>query len=400
MSLSYLLIECPFAFGKTLSEGVASEPALYGRAFHELVPLHVTAAMGLNKPVSRATVAKVALKHAVKAEELAPHATASGAKLYEWLRKNEFKLDFDAIRKRGMMLIERAVALRPGVSGRSIPEHDENHRYAGVGLDEQPGTLDLSIIPPKRELKKLPVLIEDHKTSEFEDFSKPLDKAQLLSLAAAVMRWVGSESAVIAVLHARRRGLPKVYADTVKLHELKRYEGRVASSLARIGDGSMRPGAWCKYCPAQEVCPARDAELLARAGDVLTGLTAAGGALSKEGLTANDVVLARVPPGKLTHEKKLGLLYDVVRKAEALAGRARAEIKDAIIESGGSLLPETSNGEYLTVRTYKKETVSKSGIIEAYGKMAGERLLSKLRKDGAMNATTVKQLWPEKDRGR
>jgi hypothetical protein len=243
-------------------------------------------------------------------------------------------------------------------------------------------------------------LIEDHKTSEYEDFSKPLDKPQLLSLAAAVMRWIGSEHAVIAVLHARRRGLPKVYADDVKLHELKSYETRVATSLSRIGDGSMRPGAWCKYCPAQTVCPARDAELLARAGDVLTGLTAAGGALSKAGLTANDVALARVPFGQMSRTKQLGYLYDVIRKAEAIAKRGREEIKNEIVESGGNLLPETSNGEYLTVRSYEKETVSKSGIVEAYGKMAGERLLTKLRKDGAMNTTTVKQLWPEKDRGR
>jgi hypothetical protein len=216
------------------------------------------------------------------------------------------------------------------------------------------------------------------------------------------MRWVGVDEAIVAVLHARRRGMPKVYADRVKLSELASYETRVQTSLGRIGDGSMRPGSWCRYCPAQTVCPARDADLLGQAGDVLTGLTAAGGALSKDGLVANDLsgAVIKAPAMGLSKDKKLGVLYEIAKKAEVLAGRVRAEIKAAILEGNGAVLPETPSGEYLIVREYEKESLGKSSIVEAYGKIAGERLLNKLRRDGAINKSKVQQLWPEKERGR
>ncbi len=397
MSWSAQILECSFAFGKELDRGEASEAARYGSAFHELAASRTT---NDKRPLSARVAATrwgVGSHHA----ELKEHAAVAYGVLTQWLKRNEFHIDFDAIRKKGALLIEHAIALRPGVSGRAIAPHDEEHRYHGLELGEQPGTLDLAVIPHKRDIRKLPILVYDWKTGE-EDFSQPLEKAQLLSLAAGTMRWVGADEAIVAVGHARRRGMPKVYADRVKLSELGEYERRIGAALAKIGDGSMRPGPWCDWyggCPARSVCPARDAELLARAGDVLTGLTAAGGALSKDGLTANDVSIVHAGR-QLSQERKLGLLYDVVRKAEALAGRARAEIKNAILASNGMLLPETPNGEYLTIREYEKENLSKSSVVEAYGKIAGERLLKKFRRDGAIRTSKVVQLWPEKDRGR
>jgi hypothetical protein len=408
MSQSALLLECSFAFGKEIERGPSSEPARYGSAFHSLLASRLTEAVwkaGVVKhpPGTKAprqpsvqTVAKrwgLPLANA----ELKEHVAATQTVLARWLVKNEFRIDFDAVRKAGLFLIEHAVALRPGVSGRSLSPHDENHRYHGLELGEQPGTLDLAIIPNKRVMRKLPILVLDHKTGE-EDFSRPLDKPQLLSLAAGVMRWVGSTHAIVGAVHARRRGLPKVYAEQVKLSELKQYEGRIAIALSRIGDGSMRPGPWCPRCPARSVCPAQDAELLARAGDVLTGLTAAGGALSNGGLVSTD--LAVRADNVMSVEKKLGLLYSVVKKSEVLARRARAEIKNAIVASGGSLLPETPDNEYLVVREYEKENLSKTSIVKAYGELAGKRMLEKLRSDGAIKKSVVQELWPEKDRGR
>ena len=78
----------------------------------------------------------------------------------------------------------------------------------------------------------------------------------------------------------------------------------------------------------------------------------------------------------------------------------RAEIKAEILNSNGAVLPQTPQGNYLVVRTYEKESLGKSSIIEAYGKIAGERVIAKLRRDGAITKSTVQQLWPEKERGR
>jgi PD-(D/E)XK nuclease superfamily len=405
MSYSALLLECSFAFDATFDRAEAGEPARFGSAFHDLEAGRLLdMAHSGAVPIRRPSLRQVAKKWGVgdKQDELKALVTAGHAELTRWLAKNEFKLDFDSIRKKGAMLIETAVALKPLVSGRTIEPHDSDHRYLGLHEGEQPGTLDLAIIPSKRDLRKVPILVEDHKTGEMEDFSRPLDKPQLLSLAAATMRAVGSEEAIVAVLHARRRGMPKVYADRVSLGELRQYETRIAGALERIGDGSMRPGPWCHRCPAQSICPARDADLLGRAGDVLTGLTAAGGALSPQGLTANDVSLVKVPmgTGPLARERRLGVLYDIAKKAEALAGRVRAEIKSEIVNSKGAVMPVTPNGEYLVVREYEKESLGKSSIIEAYGKIAGEKVIAKLRKDGAITKSTVQQLWPEKERGR
>lgn len=415
MSWSTQLIECSFAFGLELDRGPASEPARYGSAFHEILPQRITDAVRADfdtvrhkKPPHKLkwpSVDQIARKWGaeIKAEELEPHVDAAFGVLQTWLGgTNEFRIDFHAMRKQGVLFLEQAVALTPLKAGRFLEPHDGDHRYHGLVLGEQPGTLDLAIVGTpdvtKREAPLSgPILVLDHKTGE-EDFSRPLDKAQLLSLAAGTMRWVGASEAVVAVLHARRRGMPKVYADRVKLSELREYETRVAGALSRIGDGSMRPGPWCDRCPAKGVCPARDAELMARAGDVLTGLTAAGGALSIDGLARNDVAIVKAPSPGLSKEKRLGLLYTIAKLAETMAGRIRAEIKSEII-ADPNLLPSTE-GANLIVRSYEKENLSKSSIVEAYGKIAGERMLSRLRRDGAIRTSTVQQLWPEKERGR
>jgi hypothetical protein len=160
----------------------------------------------------------------------------------------------------------------------------------------------------------------------------------------------------------------------------------------------MRPGKWCSYCAAKTVCPARDADLINRSGDLLTSLTAAGGALSKQGLTANDVIVARANDA-LTEDRKLGMLYEIAVKAENLAARVRDEIKAKIVSSNGSCVPQTSKG-YLVVRRYKKENISKKSLRDAYGVLGAERRLKALRADGALTETEVEQLWPEEERGR
>jgi hypothetical protein len=409
MSNSAQLIECSYAFGREFERRVSGEPARYGSSFHEVLAHRITASVRVGlKPLIVPSVKAIASKWGedIKPDEVDDAVKAALPILVGWLKKNEFRIDFDAMRKTGLFLLEKAVALTPLVSGRSISGHDEDHRYHNLVPGELPGTLDLAIIPKPRgtatrPIVKGPILMLDHKTGE-EDFSKPLEKAQLLSLGAAVMRWVGATEGIIGVLHARRRGMPKVYADHVKLSELKAYETRLQTGLARIGDGSMRPGPWCKHCEARSICPAKDAELLQTAGDVLTGLTAAGGALSAQGLTANDVVLAKAPT-TLSREKKLGTLYSVVRKAETIAARARAEIKSEILAAsalGQVLMPETLENEYLVIREYTKENLSKKGITDAYGKIKGEKMLEKLRADGAITESKVQQLYPEKERGR
>jgi hypothetical protein len=381
---------CGFPFGKTYDQDEASEAARYGSAFHTLLAESIIPTT--RTPAQLKAFRAKALAHwgvAQFTDEIIAHVAASKKELDEWLHRNPFDIDWSTS---GEVQVERALALLPGKAARTIAPHDEEHRYHDLVEGELPGTLDYVNKHPKM------LLLLDHKSGE-EDFSCPLEKPQLLALAAAVMRTYNRKEAVVGVLHARRRGMPKVYADKVTLKELAPFEKRLEKGLSRIGDGSLKPGPHCKWCPVREMCPAQDAELLSKAGDVLTGLTAAGGALSADGLTANDVSIVKAPIGGLTLERKLGHLYDVVRMGRKLADRASAEIKKAIL-ADRNLLPITPQGEYLIIREFEKESISKDSIVKALGKVAGERELEKLRKAGAIKKFTQQQLWPEKERGR
>jgi PD-(D/E)XK nuclease superfamily len=390
MSRSEIVSNCGYAFGKNVDPEESSEAARYGSAFHELL-----ASLILGKKIPVGSYSKVSTRWGVQqyTTELIPHVRAGHETLAQWLKRNEYRLDFS----KGDVTVETAVALKPLVYGREIESHDEDHRYHGVVEGELPGTLDYK--NETRIGKKKHLVVLDHKTGE-EDFSRPLEKHQLLSIGAAVMRWLGYDEMVLGVLWARRRGMPKVYSEKVKLSEIRDYETNLQKGISRIGDGSMRPGPWCEYCPARSICPAQDAELLSKAGDVLTGLTAAGGALSKDGVSANDVSIVKVKPILgLSRERQLGHLYDVIRLGQRMIERCRDEIKKEILENP-SLLPPTSEGEYLIIREFEKESLGKSSIVAAYGKMAGERMIEKLRQAGAIKKTKVQQLWPEKERGR
>lgn len=398
-SRSDILIECSFPFGKESTWEVPSEPARYGSAFHALMALLSTARVrGEKVQVHPSAGMKIAKKYGLPLayDELKTHARASEQYWHDWLGgKNEFKLSFEAERKASVVFIEKAIALFPLQGGRLIAPHDDDHRYHGLQEGELAGTLDHAQVHGKR---RLPVLVNDHKTGDTEDFSRPTDKAQLLTLAAGMMRLAKQEEAIVSVLHSRRRGLPKVYAEKVKLSELKRYERRLQTGLSRIGDGTMKPGKWCKWCPWKDACPAHNGRLLESAGDVLTGLTAAGGALSKQGLAANDLSIIKAPAGELSRDRKLGLLYSIVKKAETLAERARAEIRTEM-QNDPTCLPVTPEGVYLTLRAYEREVLSKGNIILAYGQLKGEAMLEKLRNDGAIVKQPVTQLWPMQERG-
>jgi PD-(D/E)XK nuclease superfamily len=386
-SRSDILIHCSYPFGKDVGGHGPSEPADYGTAFHALMAQRL--AKSAKKP-------KLPRLRPRLMEELSAHVPAAYRELQDWLKgHNPFRTNFNA--KGGMALIEAAIALHPFRGGRVIEAHDSDHRYHGIQKGEIASTLDLGIIPAKAAS---PMLILDHKTGE-GDFSRPERLPQLLTLALAALRMTRRKEVIVGVLHAPRRGMPHVYAEKVQLHELEKHEHLLVQGLERIEDGSLRPGPWCKWCPAKEICPSQDSELLAKAGDMLTGLTAAGGALSKNGFTANDIGagLTKVSPGTLSRDKKLGLLYSIAKKARRLAERVNDEIKKEILQDP-SCMPETPDGEYLVVREYDRETLSKASLATAYGSIQAERMIAKMRLEGATRVSKIQQLYPEKERGR
>lgn len=392
MSRSEILIECSYAFSREVPAEERSEAANYGSAFHAGLATLIAGTPRLATREVLALVRKWDLADHV-AEELQETIPAAHAELRRWLASNEFKIDFSRVH----LHTERSLALAPLRGSRTIAPPDEDHVYRAVRPGELPGTADVDGYENKHDV----VLVLDHKTGE-EDFSRPLEKAQLLSLAAAAVRLPRPRGTtqsprrlpdvILGALHARRRGLPKVYAERIRAEELRPHEVRLKAGLEDIGSGRLRPGPQCDRCPGQAICPARGGQLTERGVDVLRGLVGAANPMGAV-LPANG---QENPTGSLSRAARLGRLYDALTAAEKMAAQGRKEIRREIEMTG--IMPETAKG-YLRLISYRRESVSKNSILQAYGKLKGERMLSQLRKDGAMNVTEGKQLDVEKERG-
>jgi hypothetical protein len=359
-SRSALLLQCARPFDPKvdwLRDDTPSEGAQYGRAFH-------TAMAG--------AFAKVPTE---LREEVLSHAKTALRELYRWLRSNPFRNFMgDVHTVEGSYALNVAAPRMPSAVAFTAREcrgpREEDHLYPDLAPQEIGGTYDRRAIGDRG----LPLLILDHKTGDQErDVAFPDRKPQLLTLGLAGVIAEGSPGVVLAVLHAPRRGVPAVYAEHVPREDLFAHGRRMRRAQRRIGDGSMRPGPECKYCPARVGCPARDAALLEDA----TGLLLAG---QQRSLQVVDGA------GELSRAQKLGQLYDISRQSEALAARAQEEIKDAMLRDS-DLHPETGRG-VLTLEERSYESLGKSTVLRAYGKLEGERVLKKLRKDGAIEKHT------------
>lgn len=379
-SRSEVLVNCSWWVDRELPKEEIWEAAKYGIAFHE--------AMAAMLSGGTADIPAVAGKYDLSdhiADELTGNVHESFRTLQKWLSGvNPYKIDFSSWTK----LVEQPIALYPNSISRKIPGPDEDHVYPDLELEEIAGTADLIVLPDK---KGEPILVLDHKTGASEDYSRPwaLPQLKTLGIAAARLTRPQTDKIIVAVLHAPRRGLPKVYAEDTTLWHLGAHERQLARSLDLVNTGYLRPGRWCDKCPGRSVCPAYGGQLTEAGASVLRGLVAAGNPTAAI-ISAND------GQSNLPRERKLGLLLEVVQQAEKMATQARLQIKAEMKRDG--IFPETSGG-YVTLRTHERESVSKSSIMDAYGKLEGERVLAKLREDGAVKKTTVEQMTVEKERG-
>ena len=84
-------------------------------------------------------------------------------------------------------------------------------------------------------------MVVDYKTGVYEDYSDPLTP-QMLTLA------LQTRADAVAILHTPRMGIPVVYASEATPDLIDAHRMRLIRALFRIGDGSMRPGHWCRWC--------------------------------------------------------------------------------------------------------------------------------------------------------
>lgn len=384
-SRTELLIACPRPFEPETEVDVdlPGEGARYGSAFHQVIaaclrpskskkPFEKTAAYP--KEIDRAT-SKFDVKDT--RAELAGHVKSSVKVLRNWLERE----------KLSVTQVEMAYAVRPQAKGawavREIPPFDDDHRYE-VEPDEIPCTVDLIATTRNRRL----IVVLDHKTGTWGDvqaFARPSLIPQMRTLGLIPQ---GKDETELAIFHADRMGLPAVYSEPYERNEQKRHAMALRSALDRIGYGFLRPGDQCKHCKARTSCPAKAAELISEGTEVLMA-------------SANKLIVEPIDPqgllapreDDLTVEERAGALYDLLKRFRKIEKAASDEIK-RLVKAGAII--ETREGEVLTLRPERFETLSKKSVLAAFGKIAGERELKRLRAKGAIVESTREKLVTEK----
>jgi hypothetical protein len=389
-SRTALLLACPRPFDPALEADPdePGEPARYGSAFHQVA----AACLKSKKPLETTTAYARAVDAAARryevrgaSAELAGHVKSSVKVLRNWLAREKLVV----------VEVETAYAVKPlargGWVGRVLPPHDEDHRYA-IEPGELPGTVDLIATSANRSR----VVVIDHKTGsgDTDGFARPAAIPQMRTLGLTGAVEVGPkdvEDVEVGIFHADRRGLPIVYVEPYDPADQATHATELHRALGQIGQGFLRPGPHCARCPARLTCPAHAADLLAEG---TAALVRSANTLAVEPIspTALYVTLAEAPLSR-SLEERAGALYDLLKKFRALEKAGSEEIR-RLVRSG--MVIETRDGGALAIQTQRYETLSKKSVIEALGKIAGEKELARLRKKGAIRETEREMLVQEK----
>jgi hypothetical protein len=380
-SRTALLLLCPRPFDPEIEADpdLPGEAARYGSAFHLLIAACLRSSS--KKPLERAAPAyarevnRAVAEYDVKrtADELAGHVKGSVKVLRNWLEREKLQV----------AEVEHAHGIRPKADGswvaRVIPPHDEDHRY-DVEHGEVPGTVDLIAVSQNHAR----AVVIDHKTGgESHGFAQPASLPQMRTLGL-IAATAAVPHAEVGIFHADRRGLPIIYAEPYEAPERRSHTVELHQALSRIGSGFLRPGAHCARCPARITCPAHAADLLSESAAALvsTASSFAAEPIDPKGLLAPL-------GGNVSLEVRAGALYELLKKFRALEKAGSEEIK-RLVRSGAVI--ETREGKVLTLQTQSYETLSKKSVLEALGKIAGEKELKRLREKGAIRETTREML--------
>lgn len=272
--------------------------------------------------------------------------------------------------------VEKSLAYDPAArTDRPCRFEEEGHHYdleqGEIGL-----TYDILFRGVINNVEVWGVL--DHKTGKWEDYSTPSRIAQLRTLALA------TDAEIVAVLDSVPGGFPAIYAelwDSHSSHLREDHRKALIRAMSRMGDGSMRPGPECKFCPARGDCPARGVEILTNAAALVDVASAQ---------------LVKPPPQGLTLSEQVemaGRLHLFLAEFDRLAKLGRAELR-ATVEEALKLGVECIRPDGKTVKFVNKtsERLSKKSILLALGAEKGEELLEYLRKVGALEEKTVPEL--------
>lgn len=349
-SKTALVLECARAMSDVDREvTVPTEPMRYGSALHELLEIE-----GVRKDAK-----VIAAKWDVDALELYPHAVRTVAALKKWMSgENCFRETFTVVGRETHRATKlTAVNGIPAVQTRECDFDVETHTY-DLREGEFGGTDDILLRGASGR-----VVVCDYKSGDWGDFHIPATLPQMLTLA------IQTEASAVAILHSPREGVPVMYCDEVDEDTIAAFGHRLLTAMARTGDGSLRPGPWCKRCPALEGCPAQDAALLKKASALI------------KAAVGSDALLG-APVDKGAFHLFLGELSRLEKRARDIL---RAEVR------GGEIITRP-DGKTLTIRVSQVESLSKASVVRAMGKQKGEKMIEKLRELGAVETREQESL--------
>jgi hypothetical protein len=349
-SKTALLLQCPRPFSEETETETseAGEAAIYGTKFHNLM------ASKLRAPSEKW---ETLLVRADDDNDLVDHVLLAHEELQVWCSPsgNPFGLSFKVVEVETSRCLDLTKS-SGGIRNITLRDPDGDHEYVDLAPHELAGTADV-ILEAETPTGIFRVVL-DHKTGEHEEYY--IHPAKLEQMQALAAMW---EADAVAVLHTPRNVPPIVYAEAVSLD---RFRHQLWSAYRLVNSGFLRTGSECKFCPARSSCPAKQGELIAAAGQVL------GAALVKrqEPLTA-------------------GQFHQLRSQWNALEKQALATIREDV--RAGEII-ERPDGKVLELVTKNIERLSKKSILEAYGKAGGERILQKLRDDGALSEVPQEEL--------
>jgi hypothetical protein len=363
-SKTALLLECsrPFDPETEIEERETGAAAEYGTAFHAIMhQAFVTgAAMPAGTEYERLLVIPDRYNTSVEvARGLAAHVREAETCLRTWMAGANpwgLKLKVESAEK------PRAVRLsRDGVESRRSCKFEASTHVYDLRPGEIGGTPDLVLIAKRDPQVKVHLpwrVVVDYKTGTSEDFSNP-ETPQMRTLALL------TAADAVAILHTPREGIPVVYARDLEHQDCLQHEEKLRQALSRIGDGSMRPGPWCKRCPARPGCPTDNAEVA----------------------KATTALVKQIGNGlKDLRELDIGKIHQMLPAADRGLDLMRAEIKE-LVRSGEII--ERPDGKTLQIVNRTVERMASKGDFQKA--MAADEF-EKLRAAGLVKTTTEERL--------
>jgi hypothetical protein len=374
-----LLLGCqrPFDPALELPPRESSAKSNYGSAFHEAIAVELAELDSIGRAAGQRTYDLAAiLDHwqvRVHVSDFKQHLEEAIAFLHRWMRgENPFGLRWQvADTEKSYAYHPRKDAVRP-----ALPPDEENHIYPDLRPGEVGMTVDLELIAVGGAGDRCAL---DYKTGWVSKHASAAEVPQLKTIGLAL------KSKYVAAMETPRSGLPAIYAEELYVDDREKHRKELVRKMRRIGDGSLTPAKErCRYCHARSTCAAADHDLLV---DSVAIVEAMGGVIERQDSGGNGLVAADI----------VGKLHLLFSRYDQLRERGRQEIR-RFVEEHPDLIVVRPDGKMLEIVPKAVERISKTAILRAMGKIAGEKELERLREFGALESKVQMELRAQNDR--